>query len=147
MSHIQRLHNVLNTWKGLRYIGLFMRRQINAAVLVLWSEIPKLETFLETIHHNHTTLILYVIDNRTPMKRVDNCVYVETGFGLKCEQYEDVIYPINLLRNLAIETTSTEYYVNMDADIIPSRRSRCYVSWKPICIRRYVRLISLRIPQ
>ena len=35
MSHIQRLHNVLNTWKGLRYIGLFMRRQINAAVLVL----------------------------------------------------------------------------------------------------------------
>ena len=81
-----------------------------------------LETFLDTIHHNHTCLILYVIDNRNPMKETDNCVYIKEDQGLTCQHYEHVIYPINLLRNLAIEATNTEYYINMDADIIPSRR-------------------------
>ena len=32
-----------------------------------------------------------------------------------------LIASINILRNLAIERVNTAYYLNMDADIIPSR--------------------------
>ena len=133
MGHIQRLYNVVNTWNGWLCIAILIPSQINAVVLVLWSEIPVLETFLDTIHHNHTCLILYVIDNRNPMKETDNCVYIKKDQGLTCQHYEDVIYPINLLRNLAIEATNTEYYINMDADIIPSRRPEdCAFMWSQL---------------
>jgi hypothetical protein len=98
-------------------------RRINLSLFVLWKEIPYAQRFLNQVKTDRIDVILFIVDNRHPLKPNDNCInrFNPNTHKLDCIQLSSIIYPINILRNLAIERVDTAYYLNMDADIIPSR--------------------------
>lgn len=98
-------------------------RRINLSLFVLWTEIPQAQRFLNEVKTDRIDVILFIVDNRHPPNPNNNCVnrLNPNTDKLECIQLPSIIYPINILRNLAIERVDTAYYLNMDADIIPSR--------------------------
>lgn len=123
MSHLKRIDDVLRNWEGWGMIRDMKNRRIILSLFVLWTEIPYAQRFLNQVTTDRIDVILFIVDNRYPFKPNDNCVYRQDPNTLKleCKQLTSIIYPINILRNLAIQMVDTAYYLNMDADIIPSR--------------------------
>lgn len=113
----------MKNWSGWEMIRDMKNRRINLSLFVLWKEIPYAQRFLNQVKTDRIDVILFIVDNRHPLKPNDNCInrFNPNTHKLDCIQLSSIIYPINILRNLAIERVDTAYYLNMDADIIPSR--------------------------
>lgn len=90
---------------------------------MLWTEIPYAQRFLNQLETDRIEVILFIVDDRNALKPNNNCInrLDPNTHKMECIQMPSIIYPINILRNLAIERVNTAYYLNMDADIIPSR--------------------------
>ena len=87
--------------------------------MVLWSELTKMEYFLKTVIRPNFLMILYVVDDREPLKSNDNCAYRFHKGHLRCFHQESPIYPINVLRDLAIDSIQTTHSMCLDMDLIP----------------------------
>ena len=89
------------------------------------------------IKRSNIRIVLYIVDDRHPIQPNDNCIYHDyvrifqctddqnttEGVSLVCDRFNASIYPINTLRNLAINFIDTSHFLNLDMDLWPS----CYL--------------------
>ena len=53
-------------------------RPISLALYSLWSELDKVNVFLNTVNYTKLTVILYIVDDRKPLIPNDNCICLLT---------------------------------------------------------------------
>ena len=107
MNRIDRIPFLVQRWKN----------RISLAVLLTEKEIPQVEDFINNFSKTkQITFILYIIKelSNVPFRSI----YYDT-FG--ADHYNQTIFPINLLRDLAIESIDTSHYVITDIDAFPSQ--------------------------
>ena len=85
-------------------------------IFVKENEIEELREVIETYRpYKRITFILYIVKNRTGLK------YQSIYYDVKKTVYRnDTIFPINVLRDLAIEFIDTTHYFVSDIDVFSS---------------------------
>ena len=114
------VEHFLKRWGGWRCIISLIPRPISITVIVHRDELHETEQFIQQSHFPaRLTLTLYIIG----VSSNPDCVYTQLADGsVQCEP--GPIYPLNRLRNIAIESVSTSHFVLFDMDVWPSR-GRC----------------------
>ena len=114
------VEHFLKRWGGWRCIISLIPRPISITVIVHRNELHEMEQFIQQSHFpDRLTLTLYIID----VSSNPDCVFTQLADGsMQCEP--GPIYPLNRLRNIAIESVSTSHFVLFDMDVWPSR-GRC----------------------
>lgn len=89
---------------------------MSVTILVSVEDQNEVEKFIrESDFPNRLRLALYI--THYPGKK--ECVYRKTASDLKCVEAE--IYPLNRLRNIAIQNSLTSHFVVFDMDMWPAR--------------------------
>ncbi|KNB43828.1 glycosyltransferase-like protein [Blastocystis sp. subtype 4] len=116
-SSVGRLHylkDLLERWSG----------PLSLAIFAKWSEFSIIEDMMVDIKRSNIRIVLYIVDDRHPIQPNDNCIYHDynttEGVSLVCDRFNASIYPINTLRNLAINFIDTSHFLNLDMDLWPS---------------------------
>ena len=107
INRIDRIPFLIHRWKN----------RICLSVLLTEKEIPQVEDFINNFSKTRQiTFILYIIREipDVPFRSI----YYDT-FG--ADHYNQTLFPINLLRDLAIESIDTSHYVITDIDAFPSQ--------------------------
>lgn len=101
---------------------LLIYRPISLALFVQMNETVIVDEWLKNLHHSDLRLVLYIIpENET------NCIYRSIMNNTHCIPMSTSIYPINTLRNLAIQNIHTSHFLNLDMDMWPSCCSYLWV--------------------
>lgn len=136
---------MLRRWKGFSFVLLVISSPISVAVYLKDAESPIFDTFMKNTPLPHR---LRIVQYRVlpPSRSQHHCIvyYDETSssdpdlsnlfhtvdqwgnhhsFIRRCENYKEPIYPINRLRNLAIQNILTTHFLVLDMDMWPISRS------------------------
>ena len=106
MGRKDRLPYLMKRWK----------HRINMVIFVKENEIEELRGVIESYRsYKRITFILYIVKNRKGSK------YESIYYDVKKPVYRnDTIFPINVLRDLAIEFIDTTHYFVSDIDVFSS---------------------------
>ena len=113
MSRVNRLpymKYLVERWKGPFSIAIFLldsEIEIVDAWLKQYSDVPNLR------------VTFYIVDSRYDHNHFD-IVYWKHGNVCRPLRQHKRIYPINVLRDVAILNTVTTHYINLDMDLWPS---------------------------
>lgn len=107
--------HLLSRWRGFAFLSLLTLRPISITIMVRRNESDAVEQFIRSSGFpSRLRLALYIfgISDRP------DCVNKFDGKQMVC--VEEKIYPLNLLRNIAIKNTVTSHFVVFDMDMWPS---------------------------
>ena len=107
--------HLLSRWRGFASLYLMTLRPISITIMVRRNESDAVEQFIRSSGFpSRLRLALYIfgISDRP------DCVNKFDGKQMVC--VEEKIYPLNLLRNIAIKNTVTSHFVVFDMDMWPS---------------------------
>ena len=94
---------------------MLIYRPISLALFVQMNETMIVDEWLKNLHHSDLRLVLYIIpENET------NCIYRSIMNNTHCIPMSTSIYPINTLRDLAIQNIHTSHFLNLDMVMWPS---------------------------
>lgn len=105
----------------LHYLTYFQKRWNGPMSLAIFSTPAQLSTVqkaLRSLHHRKeiVRVVLYIANEKA--------YYVHGSLGYERRETTSKLYPINLLRDLAILNVITTHYVNLDMDLWPSSTLR-----------------------
>lgn len=96
---------LLQRWKG----------PLSIAIMTNVTDTEEIETFIQSSNFpDRLRLALYI----TGLPGKTDCVYRRTSRGLRCVRA--TIYPLNRLRNIAIQNSLTSHFVVFDMDMWPA---------------------------
>ena len=100
----------------LPYLMKRWKHRINMVIFVTENEIDELREVIDSYKsHKRITFILYIVKSRTNSRY--QSIYYD---GKKPVYRNNTIFPINVLRDLAIEFIDTTHYFICDIDAFPS---------------------------
>lgn len=106
---------MLKRWQGFHSISFFIHRPISITIMAHKNESAEVERFIRQSHFpNRLRLALYTIG----VSNNPDCVYHMVEGQLKC--VPQIVYPLNRLRNIAIENIVTSHFVVFDMDMWPA---------------------------
>ena len=103
LSQLNKINYALNTWTGFVFVFPLIAREITVGLCIFQYDIENAED---------------IIRGFALPSRVQLCQHIQRSSS----------FPINALRNLAIQNTHTTHLFVADVDIIPSRPSRMSLS-------------------
>ncbi|KAK8796405.1 hypothetical protein WA588_000540 [Blastocystis sp. NMH] len=99
---------LLQRWKG----------PLSIAIMTNVTDTEEIETFIQSSNFpDRLRLALYI----TGLPGKTDCVYRRTSRGLRCVRA--TIYPLNRLRNIAIQNSLTSHFVVFDMDMWPAKHT------------------------
>jgi hypothetical protein len=100
---------------------------ISLSIFIYESEIPIVDQFILTYqNHSNLQLIFYIVPDTD-----ENFIWIQKE-GLQKQYLDERIFPLNLLRDLAILRTTTSHYICVDMDLLPSSKNFLWISIRPI---------------
>ena len=109
------LNHFLKRWKGCVFLSLVIRSPISITVFLNKAELPEVEAYIQKSKYpKRLRLALYV----TAISDQKDCVYHFVNDELVC--LEQTVYPLNRLRNIAIDNTRTSHFILLDMDMWPA---------------------------
>ena len=113
------LNHFLKRWKGFTLLFPVIHSPISITVFLNKTELPEVETYIQKSKYpKRLRLALYV----TAISDQKDSVYHFVNDELVC--LEQTVYPLNRLRNIAIDNTRTSHFILLDMDMWPA--SLCY---------------------
>ena len=115
----------------LHYLTYLQQRWHGPMSLAIFStpaELSTVQKTLRSLHHRKEVVrvVLYIANEKA--------YYFHGSLGYERRESTSKLYPINLLRDLAILNVVTTHYVNLDMDLWPSSTLREHFSMLPIHI-------------
>ena len=106
---------LLQRWKGFSPLASLTRSPLSIAIMTNVTDTEEIETFIQSSNFpDRLRLALYI----TGLPGKTDCVYRRTSRGLRCVRA--TIYPLNRLRNIAIQNSLTSHFVVFDMDMWPA---------------------------
>lgn len=106
---------LLQRWKGFSPLASLTRSPLSIAIMTNVTDTEEIETFIQSSNFpDRLRLALYI----TGLPGKTDCVYRRTSRGLRC--IRATIYPLNRLRNIAIQNSLTSHFVVFDMDMWPA---------------------------
>ena len=65
----------MKRWSGSFLLCEIMSSPVSISVMSLWSELDRLNKFIQSVVSKNVLLIVYVVDDRKPFADNDNCLY------------------------------------------------------------------------
>ena len=94
---------------------------MSVALFSTRSSLPLVSAFLESVAARpHFRVVVYVVYGKTTATARNNFVNVPLGEGTKQFHSETPLFPINELRNLALQNAQTTHVMVVDADMVVS---------------------------
>ena len=91
---------------------------MSITIMVTLADVDEVESFIQSGNFpDRLRLALYI----TGFPNKTDCVYRRTSRGFRC--VPSTIYPLNRLRNIAIQNSLTSHFVVFDMDMWPASRS------------------------
>ena len=104
----------MKSWSGPLSVALYSTR----------SSLPLVSSFLESVaSRRHFRVVVYVVYGKTSSTSKNNFVNVPFEEGTKQQHPETLLFPINELRNLALQNAQTTHVMVVDADLVVSGTS------------------------
>ena len=99
---------------------------MSLAIFTTPAELSKVQRSLRSLHKRKESVrvVLYIANEKAS--------YIHGSLGKERRITTSKLYPINLLRDLAILNVITTHYVNLDMDLWPSNTLREHFSKLPI---------------
>ena len=111
MDYLDNLKALMKSWSGPMSVALFSTR----------SSLPLVSAFLESVAARpQFRVVVYVIYGKTSAAARNNYVNVPLEEGTKQSHSETPLFPINELRNLALQNAQTTHVMVVDADMVVS---------------------------
>lgn len=109
------LNYFLKRWNGCILVSVVIRSPISITVFLNRTELPEVEAYIQKSKFpKRLRLALYV----TAISDEKDCVYHFVDDELVC--LEQTVYPLNRLRNIAIDNTRTSHFILLDMDMWPA---------------------------
>ena len=108
VDRLHYLHYLQNRWRGPMSLSIWLSPK----------DLDKVQRLLHKLHGHKemVRVVLYITSGSS--------YYWKGSFANEKRQMSPKLYPINLLRDLAILNTVTSHYVNLDMDLWPSSSLR-----------------------
>lgn len=115
-----KFRNRVNRLPYMKYLVERWKGPFSIAIFLLDSEIDIVDDWLNQYKHlPNLRVTFYIVDSNYNRVQYD-VVYWKRGNVLRNFRQYKRIYPINVLRDVAILNTVTTHYINLDMDLWPS---------------------------
>ena len=108
VDRLDRIPYLLDRWKGPIALSLF----------VLESEMPTLDSLLRPYLSDRLTFVFYVV--KEYKNKSYYAYYIKSLIRQDYEKFATPIFPLNTMRDLAIESVETTHYLLIDIDFFIS---------------------------
>ena len=106
---------LLQRWDGCSLHSILIHSPMSITIMVNVADVDEGESFIQSSNFpDRLRLALYI----TGFPKKTDCVYRRTSRGFRC--VPSTIYPLNRLRNIAIQNSLTSHFVVFDMDMWPA---------------------------
>lgn len=94
---------------------------MSLGLFAIHSDLPKINEFVLSVKDRlGIRITVYLVYGKITPDSGNNCIYLPSGSTATKQYQSRVIFPINELRNLALQNTQTTHVICVDADMVVS---------------------------
>ena len=106
INRFDRIPYLLERWRGVIILSVFLKEE----------EMKDIDYYINRYGNSRITFVLYI----AKFDEINNVYGYYIDYSSRKIQYQNPIYPLNLMRDLAIESIRTSHYLLIDIDFFIS---------------------------